>query len=347
MIDFNGDPRGWELQALIDRLRYERYVQTETQAIIDRAFNKLVDLVVSGKYRTLTAFEKQRAAELYRSLAKILDDGYTQTADYHIAEMRRYAPVEAQFTRAQIEAIYEASGAAIQLSAGLPATYLASIAKLPIQGLNIGDWFDAQARTMTLEIRRIIQQGLIEGKGPYAIASRIVASDGAQGPVLLRRARNEARTVSRTIVNAVQNNAQITQMARLPKSVSERYVWESVLDSRTSPTCQALSGRVFRYDDPNRRVPPAHPNCRSSIRALLKGIDTTIGDQSTPRTIRNYSSWLTAQPNGVQNDILGPTRAGLFRSGKLSLADAIDQDGRTLNLKQLRERLGLVTAGAA
>jgi SPP1 gp7 family putative phage head morphogenesis protein len=185
---------------------------------------------------------------------------------------------------------------------------------------------------------------LIDGIGPYAIASKIVAPANAEGPLLLRRAKNEARMVSRTAVNAVQNDAQMASLSSLPRSISDSYVYEAVLDSRTTAICRALSGRVFRYDDPRRKVPPQHIGCRSTVRSLLKGIEEPMTDQRTPRTLRNYETWLKSQPTTAQNDILGPSRASLWRSGSMSLADTIDADNRVLTLKQLRTRLGMEVA---
>lgn len=346
MIDFN-DPTGREFLTLIERLKYERWLASEIDDLLTREFNRVVDVIVSGQYRTLTAFQQQRLAQLFRTLATRIAETYDEVAKFQLGEMKGYAALEAELTRETVRTLYEAAGTfSVSLGAALPKNYLTSIAKLPIRGLNIGEWFDAQARTMTLEVRRIIQQGLIDGIGPYAIASKIVAPAKTDGPVLLRRAKNEARMVSRTTVNAVQNDAQMASLSSLPRSISDSYVYEAVLDARTTVVCRALSGRVFRYDDPQRKVPPQHIGCRSSVRSLLRGIAEPMADQRTPRTLRNYDTWLKSQPTTAQNDILGPSRASLWRSGSMSLSDTIDADNRVLTLKQLRARLGLATVGA-
>jgi SPP1 gp7 family putative phage head morphogenesis protein len=214
MIDFN-DPTGREFLTLIERLKYERFIASELDDILTRAFNQIVDVIVSGKYRTLTAFQQQRLAQLFRTLATRIAETYDEVAAFQLGEMKAYATLEA------------------------------------------------------------------------------------------------------------------------------------VLDSRTTAICRALSGRVFRYDDPRRKVPPQHIGCRSTVRSLLKGIEEPMDDQRTPRTLKNYETWLRGQPIPSQNDILGPSRASLWRSGSMSLADAIDADNRVLTLKQLRARLGLATVGAA
>jgi hypothetical protein len=75
---------------------------------------------------------------------------------------------------------------------------------------------------------------------------------------------------------------------------------------------------------------------------IIRGAEQTIASQTSgPMSFASYGDWLKDQPITTQNEILGVTRAGYWRDGKLSLADAIDQDTRVLTLAQLRETLGL------
>lgn len=347
-IDFPpSDPRGRELVLLIERAKYERYVAGQVDALLDREWNRVADILLSGKYRTLTAFQRQRTLELFRELEKRLGAGYRDVTELVLREMRGYAQLEAEVARVQAVFTLGTAAGTVSLSLGvtLPQTYLAAIAKLPIQGLRIGEWFEAQAQTMSRETRRIIQQGLVEGKGPAEISRRILADARAQGPVLSRRATQEATSITRTVVNAVQNDAAMASYERLPDSVSDSYRLLIVRDNRTSPICLglALAGRiVYRYDDPARKVPPLHIGCRTGVQAIVKGGDLSVGEQRTaPMSFRSYGDWLTAQTATTQNDLLGATRAGLWRSGTMSLSDAVDADGRLLTLKELRARLGL------
>jgi SPP1 gp7 family putative phage head morphogenesis protein len=344
-IDFADDSRGIQLRLLALREQYQRGVMSQADALLDREFGRLLDLILSARYRDLTIAQRQRAAELFREIGTRLGHGYRDLETHVVSEMKGYATLEADVSRAQVVGAFGGE-VTVSLGPALPAAYVESIAKLPIQGLRIGEWFDAQARTMTLEAKRIIQQGLVEGKGPAEIARRIMADSRTAGPVLARRAKNEAKIIARTVTNAVQNDAALASYERLPASVSDSYVWRSVRDNRVSTICAALDGRVWRYDDPARRVPPAHPQCRSVVQALLKGAETTLTDQKGPVTMRDYGAWLMAQPIGVQNEILGATRAGLWRSGKMHLSDAIDAGARVLTLRELRAKIGLGSTAA-
>ncbi|MNP80956.1 hypothetical protein D3C76_1791920 [compost metagenome] len=52
----------------------------------------------------------------------------------------------------------------------------------------------------------------------------------------------------------------------------------------------------------------------------------------------SYSEWLARQSAAFQKDVLGPERYKLFSKGELTIDRFVDDDGRTLTLKELRER---------
>ncbi len=54
-----------------------------------------------------------------------------------------------------------------------------------------------------------------------------------------------------------------------------------------------------------------------------------------------YGGFLKRQSKEFQNDVLGPRRAELFRSGKLRIDQFTDDMGRTLTLDELAARYDL------
>ena len=113
------------------------------------------------------------------------------------------------------------------------------------------------------------------------------------------------------------------------------YRWISILDSVTSQLCRSLDQQVFKFG--KGPLPPAHPNCRSSIIAEMPGkwhkrgpdgrfvkkderrAQGPDGVQAVDGTL-TYYDWLKDQPSAFQDDALGVTRAELFRKGGLSAA---------------------------
>jgi hypothetical protein len=144
-------------------------------------------------------------------------------------------------------------------------------------------------------------------------------------------------------VTAVQNHAAQTSYENLPDSITNSYRYVAIRDARTSAICRALDGNVYRYDDPKRRLPPQHINCRSGTQAvILDANGKEIPLSKIPNTFASYAEWLKQQTKTQQDSILGPTRAQWWRTGKMSLADAVDADNRILTLDQLRKRLGFL-----
>ncbi len=50
----------------------------------------------------------------------------------------------------------------------------------------------------------------------------------------------------------------------------------------------------------------------------------------------NFERWLKTKPDEFANKLLGPGRFDLWKKGKLTLADMVNQDGRPLTLEQLK-----------
>lgn len=102
------------------------------------------------------------------------------------------------------------------------------------------------------------------------------------------------------------------------------YLWVSVLDSITSQICRSLDGRLFAFG--KGPLPPAHPNCRSTIVADIPDRFSRSKRDNRPSASgpvpagMTYYEWLKKQPEPFQNDALGVTRAELFRKGGLSAA---------------------------
>lgn len=114
------------------------------------------------------------------------------------------------------------------------------------------------------------------------------------------------------------------------------YRWISILDNHTSLICQGLDYKVFLFGQ--GPLPPAHPNCRSSIiaevpgkwlrrgplgRFIKKDERKAAGADGTEAVDGkvSYYEWLKTQPEAFQNDALGVTRATLFRNGGMSAAN--------------------------
>src|SRR5690606_18569749 len=182
----------------------------------------------------------------------------------------------------------------------------------------VAKWAEADRERVTGAIRR----GVAEGRTTEQIIRDIRGTkarrfqDGVLGVN-----RNAAATVVRTAVQHVATQARVETL-QANADILKGYRWSSTLDGRTGEICRSLDGRVFEFG--KGPLPPAHPNCRSSIvpelrdewAGLNEGMQRSSKDGPVDASL-SYYEWLKRQPVGFVEDALGPTRAKLFLKGGL------------------------------
>lgn len=109
--------------------------------------------------------------------------------------------------------------------------------------------------TMGQQIRRVLSEGIAEGRGPRDVARGLnnrVRSVGI----------NRARTIARTEIVRAHHHATIREYeAAGAAGVTVRAEWLTAGDDRVCEECAALEGRVFSMDEILGMI-PRHPNCR-------------------------------------------------------------------------------------
>lgn len=197
-------------------------------------------------------------------------------------------------------------------------------------------------------VTKIVRTGFATGETNDAITRRITGKNGT----IDKQTRATNKAMVRTATNHVSAIAR-EQTMRENDDIVLGYTWVSTLDSRTSGTCRSRDGVEFRWKDKPLLRPPAHINCRSSTVGLL---DTrfTMDKSGTTRASKgdeggaqisadtNYYSFLKNQNKAFQDEVLGPTRGQLFRSGGLTSEEfsrlSVDQLYRPLNLDEMKAK---------
>lgn len=147
---------------------------------------------------------------------------------------------------------------------------------------------------------------------------------------LLTRLSPQAQGVVSTLL---QHIAGIVQSSTAQIYYSN-YRWVSVIDGVTSNICRSRNGKIYRYGD--GPLPPAHPYCRSH---------TEPADDSSEPIPTSYYAWLKAQPDAVQDDILGTKKAAGLRNGDVKSSDVPKfNDASPLTLAAFKDKLKLVLA---
>lgn len=210
-------------------------------------------------------------------------------------------------------------GTALQRELALPDLRTLQVGQIPILGRPLDAWWRALARDTAQKVGDLVKGARATGMPPDELAAQVAA--------VLDRAKNAAKSLTTTAVQAVANQARL-EVARENQDQIKGILWSAILDTRTTPICRQRNGVVFRVD----RVPdyPAHFGERSSLVVLAKGEVTPI--------VPSYDQWLQDQDSATQDQALGPTRARMFREGKITAQDLATRTGRPFTLAELASR---------
>jgi SPP1 gp7 family putative phage head morphogenesis protein len=230
----------------------------------------------------------------------------------------------------------------------------------PFQNRILRDWLGTFQLNDRRRMMDQIRQGLVFSETPTQISRRIWGTQALGGTDGVRQiTRRGAQTLTQTATSAI-SNAVRQELYKANRRVIPREQYVATLDSRTTPICSSLDGDVFPVGD--GPIPPLHMNCRSIRVPVIDG--RKLGSRpATPFTEKDlrglkgpqrrrrveqltgkvpadttYQQWLGNQRAGFQDDVLGPTRGRLFRSGELDLKGFVDNSGDQFTLRQLYEQ---------
>ncbi len=291
-------------------------------------------------------WERARIAAFGKEARALLGPAYAKLSQRHKRQLRALARIESKESVRAIRLAGQDAGVVITNTATLTPAQLNAVVSFPIEGLRHGEWWTLQGQTMSRFVKSEIQKGVLLGESVSDLTNRITGPRGAT-----RIGRRAAERIVRTSVTAISAEAQLQTMRANDDIVSE-YEYVATLDDRTSPICAALDGQRFPLNDASAPRPPMHQNCRSTVRPIPNwdalGVSKTEQRMLERRkrasmngqvSYRTYGSWLKAQSAAVQNRALGPSRAQLFRDGKVTLQDLVRKDGSSLTLKQLSRKV--------
>ena len=127
--------------------------------------------------------------------------------------------------------------------------------------------------------------------------------------------KTDVNSISKNIKNRfnvdynISNRLVRTEIAKVQCEANEVWANEhnikkqlfcATLDKRTSKICQSLDGKIYDFDDEDKKIPPLHPNCRSCLIDIVDGWKPTNRlDNETKQNInyQTYSKWKDKQKN--------------------------------------------------
>lgn len=291
-----------------------------------------------------TPYQRERLERLIKGVREISIAGSASMAGLLRDELRDLNAYEVNFLANQINAAL-----VVDLQAVTPAlgTVYSAALSTPFQGKYLRQWTAQLSANKAREIADSIRISVVEGETISDTIRRLrgTRNVGYKNGVLFKH-RRHAEAIARTAVNHIVTHAR-RDVFRANADIVKAYQYVATLDGRTTDICMSLDGKTWptREEAP---TPPQHINCRSSIAPVVKswkelGFKRNELDAGQRASMNGavsaketYGTWLRKQPASFQNDVLGRTKAKLFREGGVSLDRFVDPTGRSYTLAELR-----------
>jgi len=341
-------------QILLERsIRHAVYLERLKTSEVRRLvafFNKDVapDILMQIEKRlgSGTVTEK-RLKELYKSIKSVSTQGMMQIGDDFTDSLRDIGVTDAEWYQA---ALSDAVPVDIDFRTPHFGMLKAKVSNDTVCGKTVQEWFKGISATTAGRVRQQINIGIAQGENYPKIVRRIRGTRSAGfANGILNASRRDIEAVVRTSVATAAQTAR-EEVFKTNTAVVKGVQLVATLDNRTTEICMGYDGKVFAVDDGPR--PPFHFQCRTQAIPVIRswkelGISLKEAPEGTRSSMNGqvpakmtYGQWLKKQSISVQDDVLGPTRARLFRSGKVRI-DRFAKDGRKLTLAELRKREGL------
>lgn len=303
--------------------RYSTATVRKVLATLNRTDAALVDRILRADNEGRDPAQLERLLEEVRALQ---GDGWTVLRSRLTDDLHALAEVERDFSARLVRFGQQSAGAALSTNVPTTGQVVAAVNARPFQGRFLRDWLAEAEAGAAKRVRETLRQGFIEGRSVADLVREIRGTRALQyRDGVLEISRRGAEAMVRT---AMTHTAAVSSRVTYEAMGVAKAAFIAVLDARTTLTCAGLNGKTFPLD--KFPYPPRHVNCRSTMVPVVAGLE--------PIPVQSYEEWLGRQSVETQDDILGATRARLWRAGSIKLDRFTDSKGKVLTLEQLRRR---------
>lgn len=361
----------------IDLLRFGSGVARKVNSLLDATRADLRKQVERrlGKVTGINGASLRRLRELERAIDQQRSGAWNDVTEEWSRVAVDVALEEPMFVAGALTSILPVELDLVQPS---PATLRALATTRPFQGKFLKEWADSTSRADLTRIHQQIRIGMVQGESSRDIAARVFGARGAmnvtraQVDAVTRTVINHVSNAAQQ--EFLQANSDLFSVEQLvatldarttpvcraedgkqypvgkgpipPLHVACRSIRVGVIDGevvgerpfkagtekqmlREYAAAQGWAGPPKSRDD----LPRGH---KKSFDAFSRRRMRELTGQVPART--TYQEWLARQPAEIQDDILGPTRAKLFREGGLKLDRFVNREGDEITLEELRQR---------
>ncbi len=344
-MSVNDDLRNESVRHQILISRYGNSAVRKVLTLVNEYDKELVqEIIANDPDLVKAAWSEKRVEKLILSIKESSAELYTKAMLVLKKELVEFAEYENAYNAEKLNSIIP-----VGVSIAVPGKKIfdSIVSDKSFQGRYLHEWFNALSEDKATKVSDALRIGFSEGRSTNEIVRTIRGKreygfkDG-----ILETTRRNAKAIIMTSINHVSSSVR-EELFRSNDDLVKGVQWVSTLDGRTSSTCRARDGEVFKVGEGPR--PPAHINCRSTTVAVLKsyremGIDKDELDAGTRASMdgqvaatETYQTWLKKQPRSFVEEVLGKRKAKLYLDGNLKLDRFVDNAGREYNLDELRK----------
>jgi SPP1 gp7 family putative phage head morphogenesis protein len=329
----------------IDELGYSNGVSRKIIALLNRVDRDLVtQLQIQLDKLPPNRFKVERLDQLLKSVYALNADAYTNISAELSRQLEDFTAYEVDYQQKLLTAVQP-----VTITAIAPSEVYAAAISRPMQGRLLKEWMANLEEGKAALIRDAIRKGYVESETTAQIVKRVRGTKAlAYKDGILEISKRNAESVVLTAVAHTSNFAQ-ESVFEANADIVKGLQYTVTIDLRTSDICMSRSGNLYPLDKPRPAI-PAHFRCRSRYIPVLKsfkdlGIDSEELTQTTRQSLDGqipakltYNDWLKKQSASRQDEVLGVTKAKLFRNSEITLDKFVSRQGHTYTLPELRKR---------
>jgi SPP1 gp7 family putative phage head morphogenesis protein len=332
-----------QLQSLRIDARFRKDVLKDLKRLEAEIVSKIRASGLEGQ-----AVKTKRLQSLLNSVQKIIDRSYKNIDKSFKKAVTEFAKLEANRTDKVLKSVVGISTTA------LTAKQINNIySEALIEGAPSSEWWLRQSEKTKRAFTDNMREGLLRGETNQQLVQRVRGTRSfnfTNG--IMNTARRDSEALVRSSVQSVANMSRF-ETFEANQDIIKSYRHVSALDSRTSEVCVVRDGKRWKSETKEPighnlsfRVPPLHWNCRSTLIPEIEGV--TLADDAVRASVDgpvkanvSFDDFLKSKPQAFQDELLGKGKAQLYRSGKITLRQLLDQSGNPLTLTELKTKYNL------
>lgn len=282
------------------------------------------------KSEKLSPNRLSRLQALQEQTDESIAQAYQDISGKHQKQLKQLAKVEAK----KAQGLVNTKIGVDVVSVAIPEKLLEAVVDGPhIFGNSAKEWWNGQADDLKQKFKTGMQQGVLLGETVDQLAARVRGTKANEyNDGMMAAKRREAQALVRSSAISIANEARLRQFEEMDDLV-KGVQWVATLDTRTTPQCRALDGKMWRLPDYEPvghdkawPGPTAHWNCRSTQIAVLRSWEELSGKELPTVDDKTLEAAIAAslKKQGWSDEKIAKAKANTRASMDGQVADDVD-----------------------